>query len=373
MITRPTNIDLFAGAGGFAEGLRQAGFVSVFANEKDPFAGRTFSYNHPDIPLVVKPIQDLDSREILDIIKMQVGEVYLISGGPPCQGFSMAGRRIVDDPRNYLFIEFFRIVKDLLPEMILFENVPGLLSMSKGKFLEDILDMFSSIGYKCQYSVMNSADYGVPQTRERFILIGVRSGNLPGFPSPTHRNSRKDPNLLDKDLPPYVNVWDAISDLPYILNGEGEEVVDFFPESQSLYQKDRASVRTPGKLLNHRVINSNETVIARWASIPEGGTSKDIPEHLKTKKRELYKLSRNIPSRTITRGFRPDLIHPIVPRGLTVREAARIQSFNDDYRFFGMISQNAKNLTQDDQVGNSVPPLLAKAIGEHIIRQRKLQ
>ena len=370
-VKKPTVIDLFAGAGGMTEGLRKAGFRSVLANEYDEMAGFTFRTNHPEVPLLIKDIKDLSIEEILEITNLEVGELSMISGGPPCQGFSLAGPRLDGDPRNQMFKEFVRLVNGLKPEAFLFENVSGIMSMSGGTVLKAIVAEFISIGYQCEYKLLNAADYGVPQARPRFILIGVREGDTIGFPEPTHGNINQNFDLFSSDLKPYRTVWDALSDLPTIHQGEGEEELQHSGIYNNDYQRERRGNRRPGLIFNHRATRHSDTIVQRYAAIPEGGDNSQVPDELRTKKINVFKLDSQRPSRTVTCNHRTDLLHPKIPRGTTVREAARLQSFDDDYQFFGNLTRKAKWVTQDDQVGNAVPPLLAKALGEHIKRKMK--
>lgn len=368
---KPTVIDLFAGAGGMTEGLRKAGFNSVLANEYDEMAGLTFRTNHPNVPLVIRDVKDLPVEEILQLTNLKVGELSMISGGPPCQGFSLAGPRLDGDPRNQMFKEFVRLVNGLKPEIFLFENVSGIMSMAGGSALKAIVAEFTSIGYKCEYKLLSAADYGVPQARPRFILIGVRDGETIGFPEPTHGNIKENFELFASDLKPYRTVWDALSDLPVIHQGEGEEELLHSGIYQNEYQEERRGDRRPGTIFNHRATRHSDLIVQRYAAIPEGGDNSQVPDELRTKKINVFKLDSQKPSRTVTCNHRTDLLHPKVPRGTTVREAARLQSFDDDYQFFGNLTRKAKWVTQDDQVGNAVPPLLAKALGDYIKRKMK--
>lgn len=363
-------VDLFAGAGGITEGFRKAGYRCLLANDFDFEARHTFTYNHPNIPYVMKDVRELSIEEILETGKFNPEDVDVITGGPPCQGFSLAGQRISDDPRNVLFREYVRIAKELQPKVIFFENVSGILSMQKGKILQAIIKEFGEIGYRCKYSMVNAADYGVPQARPRFVLIGVRGEGIEiTFPEPTH--GKNDTNgqlyLFANELQPYVTVEDAISDLPNIEQGQGEEEIQQTPtELKNQYQRDRIGSRKPGVIYNHRATRHAPEIVRRYSLIPQGCTNGVLPPELRTKKQNVFKLSLAQPSRTVTCNFRTDLLHPTIPRGLTVREAARLQSFDDDYIFFGNLARKAKYLTQDDQVGNAVPPLLAYAFAEHI-------
>ncbi len=367
----PTVVDLFAGAGGMTEGLRKAGFKSVLANEYDPMAAQTFMVNHPSVPMIVKDIRELSIDEILEKSGVGAGELSLVAGGPPCQGFSLAGPRLGSDPRNQMFKEFLRIVDGLKPELFLFENVAGILSMAKGTALNAILSEFEGIGYACQYKLLNAADYGVPQARPRFILIGSRDQKLVGFPEVTHSAFNVNLDLFFDHLKPHLTVWDAISDLPEIIQGEGDEVQNHSNIYLNDYQRDRRGFRQAGLIFNHRATKHSDVIVKRYAAIPEGGDNSMVPEELRTKKNNVFKLHSARPSRTVTCNHRTDLLHPKIPRGTTVREAARLQSFDDDYQFFGNLTRKAKYVTQDDQVGNAVPPLLAEAIGKHLIRVMK--
>jgi len=371
LVKIPTVIDLFAGAGGMTEGLRQAGFQSLLANEYDPMAAQTFAFNHPNVPIIVKDVKQLTVDEVIELTQLNVGELSLIAGGPPCQGFSLAGPRLDGDSRNQMFKEFVRLVNGLKPEVFLFENVSGIMSMSKGAALKAIVAEFESIGYTCDYKLVNAADYGVPQARPRFILIGVRDGEHIGFPEPTHGSMVKNLDLFSKDLKPYLTVWDALSDLPVIYQGEGSEEVEHSGSYQNEFQKERRGERKPGWIYNHRATRHSDAIVKRYAAIPEGGDNSQVPEELRTKKINVFKLDSTKPARTVTCNHRTDLLHPKIPRGTTVREAARLQSFDDDYQFFGNLTRKAKYVTQDDQVGNAVPPLLAKALGDHIRKKMK--
>lgn len=370
-LKQPTVIDLFAGAGGMTEGLRKAGFKSLLANEYDEMAAKTFAYNHPSTPLIVRDIKNLTLDEIKEKTGLHVGELSLIAGGPPCQGFSLAGSRLNSDPRNQMFKEFVRIVEGLQPEVFLFENVSGILSMSGGIVVKAIISEFIRIGYKCEYRLLNAADYGVPQARPRFILIGVRQGETFGFPEQTHGQTKLNADLFSPTLKEHLTVWDALSDLPEITQGGGNEELIHSGLYKNEYQEARRGERCPGALYNHRATRHSEKIVERYAAIPEGGDNSQVPEELRTKKNNVYKLNSVKPSRTVTCNHRTDLLHPKIPRGTTVREAARLQSFDDDYKFFGNLTRKAKWVTQDDQVGNAVPPILAKALGEHIRKKMK--
>ncbi len=363
-------IDLFAGAGGITEGFRKAGYTCVCANDFDEEAKHTFTFNHPLIPYLLKDIREVTSAELLLKAGCNADEIDVMTGGPPCQGFSLAGQRLSDDPRNILFREYIRIAKDIQPKVIFFENVYGIMNMQNGRVLNAILAKFGEIGYQCKYALINAADYGVPQARPRFVLIGVRGSDKKiTFPETTHGKVIDDGQieLFEKEILPYVTVEEALSNLPQIDQGEGEEEIKVIPSWKNTFQKERVGERIPGIIFNHRATKHSKAIQERYAMIPQGRNNSVLPPEIRTKKQNAYKLDVKLPSRTVTCNFRTDLIHPIMNRGLTVREAARLQSFDDDYCFFGNLTRKAKWLTQDDQVGNAVPPLLAQAFATHIM------
>lgn len=366
-----TVIDLFSGAGGMAEGFKQAGFKTLLANDFDEMAAKTFQFNHPNVPFLLQDIREVAVESIREQSGLGASSPTVVCGGPPCQGFSLAGPRIADDPRNKLFQDFVRVVEGLEPEFVVFENVSGLVSMQGGAVLQAILREFRRVGYVCDFRVLNAADYGVPQARPRFIMLGAKSGQHPGFPQPTHaapvewEDGKR--SFDGFELPKHLTVWDALSDLPMIEQGQGHEEMHHSGVYHNEFQQARRGRRSPGVIFNHRATGHSQPIIDRYAAIPEGGDNSQVPLELRTKKVNVFKLHRGKPSRTVTCNHRTDLLHPVIPRGTTVREAARLQSFDDDYRFFGNLTRKAKWTTQDDQVGNAVPPLLARAIAEHLL------
>lgn len=365
-MTRLTNIDLFSGAGGMTEGLKRAGIDSIVATDWDHMAKKTFTHNHPNIPFLNEDISAVSPKMLLESADIVKGNVDLISGGPPCQGFSLAGQRLENDPRNSLFLEFVRIVETIQPKIFIFENVRGITSMQNGNVLQAILHCFEEIGYTCQWKILSADDYGVPQARPRFVLVGTNPSINFSFPSPTHAFEVDQTNLFNNRLKRKLTVWDAISDLPFIEQSEGDEETKHSGMYENQYQKDRRGGRQPGTVFNHRATRHSELIQERYRLIPEGQNNVSLPEHLRTKKTNVYKLDRSRPSRTVTCNHRTDLLHPTISRGTTVREAARLQSFDDDYRFFGNLTRKAAWVTQDDQVGNAVPPLLAEALGRSV-------
>lgn len=354
-----TIIDLFSGCGGMSSGFKKAGYFSLSAVEIDPEISNTFKKNHPDTKVFNKDIKEIISTELLAGHK----KVDLIVGGPPCQGFSMAGKRIrnngefLDDPRNYLFKEFYRVVNDLRPPVFIMENVPGILSMNDGLVKETILNLYKEIGYSTSVKVLLAADYGVPQLRKRAFFIGTRLNIDPTnfFPEPTNGITGQ----------AYVSIEDAIFDLPFISQGAGSVESSYDKPATSSYQKlMRGNV---SKLFNHVAPKHTDNVISILKMIKEGQRMADLPRkfHTKSVHSGAYgRLVRNKPSYTITTRFDTPPVgrvtHPILNRALTPREAARIQSFSDDFIFYGSKTSIGK------QIGNAVPPLLAFAIAKKI-------
>lgn len=364
-MSKINTVDLFCGAGGFTEGFRKAGgFETVLAVDFDKQAIDTFKHNHTSVNAICRDITTITSDELTTLTENK--RIDVVIGGPPCQGFSLAGLRLPDDPKNELFKQFVRVVQILKPKIFIFENVSGIVSMQGGLVLEAICNEFTNAGYEVSYQILNSADFGVPQARPRFIMIGNRSGKQIPMPTPTHSfhaNSNND--LFNTDCYPHVTVKDALSSLPKIEQGEGSEISNNLAPISD-YQKSIFGDRQPGMLFNHRATSHSPKIIERYSAMPQGGDIRSLPIELRTKKHNVFRLSEKSASRTVTCNFRTDILHPWQPRGLTTREAARLQSFDDDYQFFGNLTRKARYLTQDDQVGNAVPPLLAKALASHI-------
>ncbi|NOZ91276.1 MAG: DNA cytosine methyltransferase [Epsilonproteobacteria bacterium] len=358
---RFTIIDLFAGAGGLSYGFaKDSDFEIVMANEIEYDMAQTYSINHPNIQVYNCDIKDFNP---------EYQEIDLIIGGPPCQSYSTVGKRVLDDPRGELFQEYYRVVKKLEPKAFIFENVKGLLSMSKGELFKTIVSLFKSLDYKVSFKVLNSADFGVPQIRERVIVVGTRLNKDYIFPQPTHSNSN---NLFDSNLKPYLTLAEAISDLPFIKSGE--ESFEYATKPQNSFQ-ELMRIDAPEKLLYHIAPKNNEKLVKIMERLPDGGTPQDLPEELRPKsgfKNTYCRLWWNRPSTTITRNLSTPsssrCIHPKAPRPLTTREGARIQCFPDNYIFYG--SKSSKNL----QIGNAVPTFLSIAlknsIKEHFISNK---
>jgi len=355
-------IDLFAGAGGLSYGFaKDEEFEIVAANEIEYDMAQTYKLNHPNIKIYNCDIKDFGLENLQNDFGIKKGDIDLIIGGPPCQAYSTVGKRLLNDPRGQLFQEYYRVLKELEPTAFIFENVKGLLSMSRGELFKTIISLFESLGYRVYHKVLNSADYGVPQIRERVIIVGTKLNKLYSFPTPTHTNSH---NLFDSDLKPYLTLSEAIGDLPFIKSGE--ESFEYASEPQNEFQR-LMRIDAPKKLMDHNAPKNNEKLVKIMELLPDGGTPQDLPEELRPKrgfKNTYCRLWWNRPSTTITRNLSTPsssrCIHPKAPRALTTREGARIQCFPDNYIFYG--SRSSKNL----QIGNAVPTFLSIALKESI-------
>ena len=341
-------IDLFAGVGGLSLGFEQCGFDVVLANEYEPSIANAYKENHINTEVLVGDITQLDLDATFGKFK---GNIDVVIGGPPCQGFSQKGqRKTIHDPRNFLFKYYVKVVELVKPKYFVMENVPNLLSAEDGFFRKEIEELFNSLGYQLTMGVLNASDYGVPQNRRRAVIIGKRGSAAPNLPTPK-RN--------------IVTIWDAISDLAYLKSGEGEEVQEYKYEPQSAYQ---SMLREGSSLLyNHKATHHSALALERLEIIPPNAGKEVLPKEHLTK--SIYsgtwtRMRKDEISVTITTRFDTPssgkFTHPFLNRAITVREAARIQSFPDTFHFIGNKGSQMK------QVGNAVPPLLAKAIAEVI-------
>jgi len=335
-------IDLFSGAGGMALGAKRAGVQVVMAVECDSHSGATYKHNFPQTELF-----NADIRHFAPPALPRQGS--LVFGGPPCQGFSTSNQRTrtKDNPNNWMFKEFLRVVTQTEPEWFVFENVKGLIETERGYFFAIILKDFIKIGYTLSYDVVRSDNYGVPQERARLFIIGNKNGKKIKFP---HHAVRK------------ITVSEAIRDLPSLENGANISWLPYGKKQPSSY----ASILR-GSLAgcsNNITTKSNPLIIERYKTVPQGGNWSDIPEQLMQNYRDrnrchtgiYHRLCPDKPSIVLGNFRKNMLIHPIEHRGLSVREAARLQSFPDDFEFLGSIG------FQQQQVSNAVPPLLAEAI-----------
>lgn len=346
---RPKVIDLFAGVGGLSLGFEKCGFDVILANEYDPSIAAAYEMNHKGTKMIVGDITALDLQKTFGSYE---GKVDVVIGGPPCQGFSQKGqRKTIHDERNFLFKYYVRVVGLVKPRYFVMENVPNLLTAEGGYFRKEIEELFNSMGYQLKMGVLNASDYGVPQNRRRAVIIGKRNGDAPALPEPHNAT---------------VTIWDAISDLAYLNSGEGSEEQEYHFEPQSEYQK---KLRNGSNVLyNHVATKHSKLALERLAMIPPNAGREVLPKEHLTK--SIYsgtwtRMRKDEISVTITTRFDTPssgkFTHPFLNRAITVREAARIQSFPDSFKFTGNKGSQMK------QVGNAVPPLLAEAIASVIL------
>ena len=315
-------LSLFTGAGGFDIGFKAKGFKIILASDIWDKAQETYSYNYPKIPFLKSDIRLISKKTVLSLTKGEVPDVII--GGPPCQGFSVMGDKNTGDPRNELYEEYLRLISDLDPKCFVFENVKGLKTMFKGRFLNKLINQITSLGYNLHFKVFDSSEYGVPQKRERVILVGTKLDNPFSFPKKSNKNI--------SNIKSYKNVNEAIGDLS---NGT--------------------------QLENHLILNHGEIVIERYKLIPEGGKlppPNELPKKIRRKNfgNTYVRLHRDKFAPTMVPGNNAFPVHPYLNRSLTPREAARIQSFPDEFIFKG------NRREQCILVGNAVPPLLAANI-----------
>jgi DNA (cytosine-5)-methyltransferase 1 len=363
-------IDLFSGVGGLSYGFsHNDNFEIVAANEILPNMAKAYLLNHPTVKVYVQDIRDFSSEQIEKDLNVINRDIDIVVGGPPCQAYSTVGKRMLDDPRGKLFQEYYRVLKEFNPKLFLFENVKGLISMQDGKLLKIIVLLFESLGYKVVYKLLNAADFGVPQMRERVILIGSKLKHDFLYPSPTHCSNNEIRNLFNNGLKQYLTIEDAISDLPFIETNEESFQYASAPSNDFQYLMRK---NAPEKLMDHNSPKNNDKLIKIMELLPDGGSPDDLPIDLRPTsgfKNTYCRLWWNRPATTITRNLSTPsssrCIHPKAPRPLTTREGARLQCFPDDYKFYG--SRSDRNL----QVGNAVPTFLSVALADSILANFK--
>lgn len=351
-------VDLFCGAGGLSLGLEQAGGESVIANEIEKDFAKTHQMNFPKCRMLNESIHKVDFRSEVSSSGLS-GKIDLVAGGPPCQGFSTVGKKDESDPRNSLFRQFLRVVEEVGPRFVLFENVSGFKKLYKGEMYRKTVEGLGALGFEFVSSVLNAKDFGAPQSRERTIILAWRRGEKPlSMPSPTH-------GTVDR---PLLTLMDAISDLPYL--HPGEERNDYLCDPKNDYQREMRSAGV--RLTEHKCAKYGEHMQKVISHVPAGGSIMDVPEELRPKgyfKNTYARLLPDVPCMTITRNFGTPsssrCIHPHQNRALSTREGARIQGFPDHYRFHG--GKGSKNL----QIGNAVPPALAFALGRQVALSAK--
>jgi len=349
-----TAVDIFSGAGGMSIGSLMAGINPILAVEFDIHAAKTYKTNHPKTVVLQRDIKTVNPLEYTD------KNPFILFGGPPCQGFSVANTktRNLENPNNWMFKEYVRFVKDLEPEWFLFENVVGFKSFDKGKFAIEVEEELKLAGYETNSTVLNASDFGVPQDRKRFFIVGHKK-NKGGI--------KFDFTTLKKQK--RVSVGEALADLPVLKNGDKLNECDYKHEALHPYTK---IMRRKSKIaMQNLVTESKPHIIDRYRAIKQGENWKAaerkglLKTYTSTKHTHsgIYKrLEENKPAVTIANYRKSMLIHPNEDRGLSLREAARLQSFPDNFRFEGTLS------FQQQQVGNAVPPLLAKAIFDRILK-----
>lgn len=348
-------IDLFAGAGGMSLGASAAGIEISLAVEADKHAASTYNWNHPYTPVFCEDIRKLRGAKLSKTGKRRLDTI--VFGGPPCQGFSYSNQRTRsrENPNNWLFIEFMRVVRCVQPAWVVFENVKGITDTEGGIFFDQVLDQLSREKYSLSHGILDAADFGVPQHRQRLFIVGCRERIQPALPLGDRRRR--------------VTVLDAIDDLPILDNGARMSWLGYGTRSPSAY--GRLLRKNLKGCANHLVSRNAPAIITRYKYIPEGGNWKDIPSRLMRNYADrlrchtgiYHRLDGDKPSIVIGNYRKNMLIHPQAHRGLSVREAARIQSFPDSYEFVGSIG------FQQQQVGNAVPPMLAEAVFAAIVKQ----
>lgn len=330
MKKKPTYIDLFCGAGGFSLGFDQMGFDNLFSVDIESSFCETYRANFPKHNLIQDNIANLTAKQINKYTKGK--SIDIVIGGPPCQGFSIAGnigRKFIDDPRNQLFKEFARIVSIAKPKYFLMENVARLYTHNQGKTRNEIIDLFKNLGYNVDCKIVNTADYEIAQKRNRVLFIGNRISKKISFPDKTSKRHKP--------------IKDVLNHFPKLKSGEQSNIP------------------------NHIAMKHSEQMLHKMSFISDGGDRNEIPEKIRPQSGDVRKYIRyksNEPSVCITGDMRK-IFHYEQNRALTVRELASIQSFPDNFVFKG------STISQQQQVGNSVPPLLAKAIAKNILKMMK--
>ena len=337
-------LDLFSGCGGLSLGFKMAGFEISGAIDNDADSIQTFKKNFKKSKSLIKDINKINKKEI----KKNFNNIDVIIGGPPCQGFSNANRwqKEYNDPRNLLFLKFIEFVKIIKPKMLLIENVSGILSRSKGQIINNIKEILNENGYKVDYKLLNASEFGVPQIRKRVFIVGNRLSSIDFFENLKKRKK--------------VTVKDAISEL-YALEKKDEKKLNGKLDNNYIkYLRKKNS-----KVLNHDIVYPAISTIEKIKHVKQGENWQSIPVKLFKNNRNnrhssaFKRLKEDDFSVTIDTGnAHSNYFHPIYHRIPTPREAARIQSFTDNFEFIG------SRTSQYRQIGNAVPPLLSKEIAK---------
>jgi len=352
LASKPTIVDLFCGAGGLSCGFRHAGFSVLAGIDNRKEALVTYQRNFPGTKAINADIEKVTPREIA------VDNVDVIIGGPPCQGFSISGKRLINDPRNKLYKAFVSLVAHYKPKLFVMENVPGVMRLFNGKIKEQIIADFSAVGYNVETKLLSAENYGVPQQRKRVFFVGINPKKIKNtkkfeFPAVTHG--------AENSLISFVTVKDAISDLDFIPDDrECDECINYKLPAVNDYQK---LMRKKSKYIyNHVAVIHKERTKQIIAMVPDGGNYKSLPKKLwSTRKVNIAwtRMNSTRPCFTIDAGHNHHF-HYKENRVPTVRESARIQSFPDTFVFYG------NKTRQFRQVGNAVPPILAQVIADKI-------
>ena len=383
---RPIAVDLFAGAGGMTLGFEQAGFDVLAAVEIDPIHCATHKFNFPMWSVLCKDVAEITGSEIRENSAIGHRDIDVVLSGSPCQGFSMMGKREIDDPRNSLIFHFQRLVLELKPKFFVMENVPGITAGKHKELLNILIESFIESGYKVEetYQVLNAANYGVPQARRRLFLIGCRENlDLPKYPTPitlvpkmNAKVYRLKPSKNQVNLPIVPTVWDAIGDLPEVENYSELLQRDWVMAEYGKCSHYASLLRgtdyweddySYDREYDRRIISSSrrtkhsEECMQRFADVAQG-EKEPISRFYKLHPEGVCNTLRAGTDRSRGAYTSPRPIHPIAPRCITVREAARLHSYPDWFRFHVTKWHGFR------QVGNSVPPLLAKAVGREIMR-----
>jgi DNA (cytosine-5)-methyltransferase 1 len=363
---RYTVFDIFSGCGGMSWGLHKAGFEIVGALDNWKVALNTFSINHPNAKVFCGDIREFDIASVRKELGFERGALDCLVGGPPCQGFSKnvpSSYRFFEDPRNQLFNDYLNFVEEFLPKVVVMENVAEIYNAFNGTVRKQIVERLESLGYEVEVEVLFGPDYGIPQRRSRCFFFATRTGFKPYFPAKTHAKSSK------KDLfglvPKYVSAWDAISDLPVLENGEGALEMEYDGKPVNDFQQ---FIRGDNEILRDHITRELKGIqIERMRSISAGQGIKDLPEEIRPKggySGAYGRLDFENVAPTITRWvFHPGsgrYGHPQNDRLITIREAARIQCFTDDFQFSGTYIEKAH------QIGNAVPSLFMYRLAEPI-------
>jgi len=355
-------IDLFCGCGGISVGAQLAGFKVIAGLDIEKHYISSFIHNFPEAHAITDSIVSLPASDFAKRVGIEPNELDLLAGGPPCQGFSKnvpLKHRYLEDPKNLLVKSFLDYAEYLRPRMILMENVAEMKNGFDGQYTDEVVTRLENAGYTVSHTVLNAADYGVPQRRRRAFFLANRDGLAFNIPQPTHAPRSETPLLIEQVQ--HVSVWEAIGDLPSIEHGEGEYLTPYATDAQSEYQR---VMRNPhGTVHNHIARKLQPKQFERLASIKPGQGHKDLPPHLQVKggySGAYARLTKDMVAPTITRWvFHPGSGrwgHPVSPRVLSIREVARVQGFPDNYEFVGTYTQQA------GQLGNAVPPLLAMKV-----------